>query len=268
LPFHLEPGVRRQLLEKRGLSPGQICEILVAAIRLSPTGTRRYLRRLISLYDSASPAIPSPSKSRIKQVCHESEKDLRIRSWGQRSREEIAFLERLISYQANELVEVFRLARKVSQRTKRVVLTLHNASLGASSGWGVPSFVQQVPAEAEATFFAQVTSLRQKFAASLSAPDRSFPRSRPHCTQQQIDNLFHLWGKRLVRPRLLKNIWELRVSLILNDLPLEEYEQIISNATELFEHSDHQQLTRGRGLAVTFVPPITARQQLHETLLW
>jgi hypothetical protein len=80
--------------------------------------------------------------------------------------------------------------------------------------------------------------------------------------------LFHLWGKRLVRPRLLKNIWELRVSLILNDLPLEEYEQIISNATELFEHSDHQQLTRGRGLAVTFVPPITARQQVHETLLW
>ena len=121
LPFHLEPGVRRRLLEKPGLSPGQICEILVAASRLSPMGTHRYLRRMISLHELASPAIPSPSQSRIKQVRHKTEKDLRILSWGQRSREEIAFFERLISYQANELVEVFRLAKKVSQRTKRVV---------------------------------------------------------------------------------------------------------------------------------------------------
>ena len=268
LSFPLQPGLRRRLLAKRDLSPGQICEILVAASRLSPMGIHRYLRRMISLYNLASPAIPSPSQSRIEPFCHKPEKDLRIRSWGQRSREEIAFLERLISYQTNELVEVFRLAREVSQRTKRVVLTLHNASLGASSGWGVPSFVQQVPGEAAAIFFAQVTSLRQKFAASLSAPDRSFPRSHLHYPQKQIENLFHLWGKRLVRPRLLQNIWALRVSLILNDLPLEECEQICNSATELLEQADHQQLTRGRGLAVTFVAPTTARQQLHETLLW
>jgi hypothetical protein len=268
LPFPLQPGLRRRLLVKRGLSPGQICEILVAASRLSPVGSHRYWRRIISLHDRGSPSMPSPSQNRIELCCRKPEKDLHILSWGQRSREEIAFFERLISYQANELVEVFRLAREVSQRTKRVVLTLHNASLGASSGWGVPSFDQQVPGEFAATFFSQVNSLRENLGIGLSAPQRSSPRSNLHCPQQQTDNLFLLWGKRLVRPRLLQNIWALRVSLILNDLPFEECEQIFNEAAELLEHADHQRLSKGRGLAVTFAPPTTARQQVHETLLW
>ncbi|MEE9121934.1 MAG: hypothetical protein V3U56_11705 [Syntrophobacteria bacterium] len=268
LPFPLQPGLRRRLLEKRGLSPGQICEILVAASRLSPMGSLRYWRRMISLCDRASPSILSAPQSRIEEFCHQPDGDLSILSWGQRSLEEIAFLERLISYQTNELVEVFQLAKEVSQRTKRVVLTLHNASLGASSGWGVPSFVQQVPGKAAATFLDRVNSLRRDFAPSLSSPHRSSPCSHVHCPQKHIDNLFLLWGKRLVRPRLLQDIWTLRVSLILNDLPLEECGQIFSKATELLEHADHQRLTKGRGLAVTFVPPTTARRQVHQTLLW
>jgi hypothetical protein len=268
LPFPLQHGLRRRLLEKQGLSPGQICEILVAASRLAPMGSHRYWRRMISLHDLAGISISDPSQSRTETLRHKPEKDLRILSWGQRSREEIIFLERLISYQSNELVEVFRLAKEVSRRTRRVVLTLHNASLGASSGWGVPSFGQQVPGEGAATFAAQVNSLRKNFAASLSAPHRSSPRSKLHFPQQQTDNLFVLWGKRLVRPRLLQNIWALWVSLILNDLPLEECKQIFSETTELLEHADHQRLTRAKGLAITFVPPTTARQQVHETLLW
>ena len=268
LPFPLQPGLRRRFLEKRTLSPGQICETLVAASRLSPIGSQRYWRRMISLHDLASPSIPSPSQSRVEPLCHKPEEDLRILSWGQRGLEEIAFLERLISYQANELVEVYRLAKEVSQRTKRAVLTLHNASLGASSGWGVPSLVQQVPGEVAATFYTRVNSLRQNFAASCSAPHRSSPRSNLHYPQQQIDNLFLLWGKRLVRPRLIENIWALRVSLILNDLPLEECEQVFSEVMELLEDADHQRLTWGKGLAITFVPPTTARQQVYETLRW
>jgi hypothetical protein len=223
---------------------------------------------MISLHDLAGPSIPSPSQSRSETFCYKPEKDLRILSWDQRSQKKIAYLERLISYQSNELVEVFRLAKEVSQRTRRVVLTLHNASLGASSGWGVPSFGQQVPGEGAGTFSAQVNSLRENFAASLSAPHRPSPRSNLYFPQQHIDNLFFLWGKRLVRPRLLQNIWALQVSLILNDLPLQECEQIFSETTELLEHADHQRLTKRKGLAITFLPLTTARQQVHETLLW
>jgi hypothetical protein len=97
LPFPLQPGLRRRLLDKRGLPPGQICEILVAASRLSPMGTHRYWRRMISLHDLANSSIPSPSQSRIEPFCHKPEKDLQILSWGQRSPEEVAFLEKLIS---------------------------------------------------------------------------------------------------------------------------------------------------------------------------
>jgi hypothetical protein len=268
LPFPLQPGLKRRLLEKKGLSPEQICEILAVASRLSPNGSRRYWRRMMSLHELAGPSIPSLSQSPVDPFRHKYLKDLRILSWGQRCREEIAFLEKLISYQVNESVRVFSLAKEVSQRTKRVVLTIHNASLGASSGWGVLSFDQQVPAETAATFFAQVNSLRQNIASSLSAPHRLSPRSNLSDPQQQIDNLFLLWGKRLVRPRLLQNIWALRVSLLLNDLPLEECEQAFSEAMELLEHADHQRLTRGEGLAVTFIPPTTARQQVRETLVW
>ena len=268
LPFPLQPGLRRRLLEKKGLSPGQICEILVAASRLSPMGSLRYWRRMISLDDLAGPSILSAPQSPFEEFCHEPDGDLSILSWGQRSPEEIAFLEKLISYQTNELVEVFQLAKEVSQRTKRVVLTLHNASLGASSGWGVPSFVQQMPGEAAATFLDRVNSLRRNFAASLSSPHRSSVCSQVHCPQKHIDNLFLLWGKRLVRPRLLQDIWALRVSLILNDLPIGEWEQVASEATELLDHTDHLRLSRGKGLAITFVPPTTARRQLHETLHW
>ena len=268
LPVPLPPGLRRRLLAQKGLAPGQICEIMVAASRLSPSGSHRYWRRMISLHDLAGPSMVSLSQSRLETFGHKPEKDLRILSWGQRSREEIAFFERLISYQANELVEVFRLAKEVSQRTKRVVLTLHNASLGASSAWGGPSIVQQVPGETAAPFFTQVNSLRQNFTASLTAPHRSSLRSNLDCNQQQIENLFLLWEERLIRPRLIQNIWALRVSLILNDVPLEECEHLFSEAMELLEQADHQRLTRGKGLAITLVQPSTARQQMHETLLW
>lgn len=270
LPFPLQPGLRRWLSKESALSPAQICEILIASSQLSPAGSLRYWRRMKSLHELelAWPSIQKLSPSGIQPCRYRPKKDLRILSWGQRSRGEIAFFEQLISYQANEPVEVFRLAKKVSQHTKRVVLTLHNASLGASSGWGVPSFVEQVPAEAAATFFGRVNSLRQNIAASLSASHRIPSRSNFSGLQREIDNLSLLWGKRLVRPRLLQNIWALRVSLILNDLPLQECEQFFRETTELLEHADHQRLTRGKGLAVTFLPPTAARQQLHETLLW
>jgi hypothetical protein len=37
---------------------------------------------------------------------------------------------------------------------------------------------------------------------------------------------------------------------------------------ELLEHADYQRLTRGEGLAITFLPPTSARQQVRETLAW
>ena len=56
--------------------------------------------------------------------------------WGGAGSRKIAFWERLVFTQAAELMEIRRLAREVSGRTGRVVLSWHNATLGAAGGWG------------------------------------------------------------------------------------------------------------------------------------
>ena len=60
---------------------------------------------------------------------------LRRLYWEGAGSRKVAFWERLIAAQAEELAEVRRLAGEVSRRTGRVVLSWHNASAGAVGGW-------------------------------------------------------------------------------------------------------------------------------------
>jgi hypothetical protein len=264
LPYPLKTGLRNRLLEKETISPGEICEALAASKRLTPIGSLRHWAKTTSVEDLESCSIVNHYSGETKGL----DKDVLINSWGQRSKEEIAFLEKLISYQAKELSEVFSLALKVSRRTKRVVITLHNASLGATTGWGAPSFTHQVSAETAVEFSEEVQSLRGDFIAKLSARERPSPFPPGHSLREQAENLFRLWGKRLLRPQIVQNLWALRVSLILNELPLDEWEQLSDQAKELLQSGDQQRLTQGKGLAITFVRPTVARRKLDQSLLW
>jgi hypothetical protein len=268
LPYPLKTGLRNRLLEKKLFSLGQIYEAFAAANRLSPMGFHRYWRKMLLLAKLSGPAMMSPSPHRTEGSCLDRNLDLRIISWGQRRSEEIAFMERLISYQTNELFEVSSLAREVSQRTRRVVLTLHNASLGAASGWGIPAFAQQLPDEISLGFVERVNALRRNFSAKLSYHCQSVKSCNGTSLKAQTDNLFRLWGKRLVGPRLLQDLWALRVSLFLNGLPLEEWEQLLGQSRKLLGDANYQRLTSGKGLSVTFASPASSRQRLHETLSW
>jgi hypothetical protein len=73
--------------------------------------------------------------SRAANVSEKPVQPLRRLYWGGAGSRKIAFWEKLISTQAGELAEVRRLAGEVSRRTGRVVLSWHNASLGAAGGW-------------------------------------------------------------------------------------------------------------------------------------
>lgn len=264
LPYPLKTGLRKRLLEKETICPGEICEALTASNRLTPMGSLRHWAKMTSVDDPESCSKVNLCSCETKGL----DKDVLIQSWGQRSKEEIAFLEKLISYQAKELSEVFSLALEVSRRTKRVVITLHNASLGAATGWGAPSFTHQVSAETAVQFSEEVQSLRRDFIAKLSYRERASPFPPGHSLREQAKNLFLLWVKRLLRPLILKNLWTLRVSLILNGLPLDEWEQLLGQAKEVLQSGDQQRLTQGKGLAITFVSPTAARRQLDQTLLW
>ena len=262
--YPLKPGLRKRFLAKANLSPREICEALAASKRLTPMGALRQWAKMTSVEDLASRSKVNLSSAETRGL----DKDLRIHSWGQRSKMEITFLEKLISYQAKELSEVFRLALEVSRKTKRVVITLHNASLGAATGWGVPSLAHQISAETAVQFSQRVQALRTDFIAKLSDKERSSPFPPGHSLKEQAENLFRLWAKRLVRPQILQRLWTLRVSLLLNSLPLDEWEQLTGRAKEILQPGDHQRLTEGKGLAITFVPPTAAHHQLDQTLSW
>jgi hypothetical protein len=55
--------------------------------------------------------------------------------WNGARSSKLAFWDRLVCCQAEELTHIRRLAREVSKMTGRVVLSWHNASLGAVGGW-------------------------------------------------------------------------------------------------------------------------------------
>jgi hypothetical protein len=75
--------------------------------------------------------------------------------WGGERSRKIAFWEKLIENQAGELSEIRRLSREVSSRTGRVVLSWHNASVGAAGGWAFEDLAAQFPSPALYSLFVQ-----------------------------------------------------------------------------------------------------------------
>jgi hypothetical protein len=264
LSYPVGCGLIHRFLAEEILSPGEICAALIARNKLTPMGILRQWAKMRSVKDLATSSKANLYSAETRGV----DKVLRILSWGQRSKDEIAFLENLISYQANELSAVFRLALEVSRRTNRVVITLHNATLGAATGWGAPTLAHQISARSAFEFSHEVTSLRRDFIAELSNRQKSSPFLPGHSAKEHARNLFHLWRKRLVRPDILQNLWTLRASLLLNTMPLDPWEQLLDQAREILKPGDHQRLTEGKGFGLTLVSPTVARSQVDQTLSW
>jgi len=88
--------------------------------------------------------------------------------WGGERSRKIAFWEKLIQNQVGELFEIRRLSREVSSRTGRVVLSWHNASLGAAGGWAFEDLAAQFASPALYSLFVhavlkEVAEIRKSF---------------------------------------------------------------------------------------------------------
>ncbi len=88
--------------------------------------------------------------------------------WGGGRSRKITFWERLVEKQAGELFEIRRLSREVSSRTGRVVLSWHNATLGAAGGWAFEDLASQFDSPALYSLFVQavfkeVAEIRKSF---------------------------------------------------------------------------------------------------------
>lgn len=120
-------------------------------------------------------------------------------TWGGLGSRGSRFLERLVEATAEELRHVRRLALEVSRVRRRVVLSLHNASAAACSGWAFEpvDVLTEVPHHGNA-FLEEVA----KEFARRSALQRF---AEPH---DLVDRLWLAWQRRLVHPKALHALWE------------------------------------------------------------
>ncbi|MDR3553383.1 MAG: hypothetical protein P4L55_01380 [Syntrophobacteraceae bacterium] len=153
-PKRIFPGVaqssralrkRWRLLKKRLRSvTGEACNTTLAPDRFANRAldtTLADLRPLVGLanrLERAKPAWRTHGKA-VTSTCGAEGvgfcPGMKHLYWGGAGSRKMAFWERLVHCQARELTEIRRMAHEVSRRTGRVVLSWHNASLGASGGW-------------------------------------------------------------------------------------------------------------------------------------
>lgn len=124
--------------------------------------------------------------------------------WEGRGNLSLHYMERLMYFQAEELRSVRQLACRISRKTRRVVLSWHNATLAAAGGWSFETLRQQFPSE---TLW---KSFRETIQKSLSEAKReSYPSFK------DLGELWVLREKRLFLPQVLHTLWESRIRAIL-----------------------------------------------------
>ncbi|MGA2400843.1 MAG: hypothetical protein ABSG91_03945 [Syntrophobacteraceae bacterium] len=118
--------------------------------------------------------------------------------WGGARSRKLAFWEKLIWTQAGELTEIRRLASEVGNQTGRVVLSWHNASLGAAGGWAFEDPAAQFASPAAYCLFVQAvleeaSEIRKSFDISSSL------------------SLFDMRAERLFAPQMARAVEHSRV---------------------------------------------------------
>jgi len=127
--------------------------------------------------------------------------------WGDRNEREIEYVDKLVRCQANELTWIRHLSRSVSEKLRCVVLTMHNASLGASSGWGIPDFREQ--------FCDPITY--EEFEKDVQDEKYAFLKTLEDSSE--IRTLKNVWVSRLVEPKLGSLLYYLVLSAKIGTFP-------------------------------------------------
>lgn len=150
------------------------------------------------------------------------------------SKDAMHYLEKLLEQQAKELAAVRELASQVSHNTGRVVLSLHNASLAAASGWGFDHLHRQFPsATLWGTFRRRVTS---RFRARNAAK---------RTDDVVIQQLAELWEQRLIDPKLAHLLWEGRIRARFDDSGAPAYEATLRICEKLLAPALVDQVVAG-----------------------
>lgn len=147
----------------------------------------------------------------------------------------LRYLEKLLLRQAKELASVRDLAMQVSRKTRRIVLSLHNASLAAMGGWAFEQLAGQFLSTA------QWRSFRQNVQHRLQAQETSARSNDPTAMQQ----LSELWERRLIHPKLAHILWESRIRALFEATKAPTFEKSRRICAKLLESALVEQSTRG-----------------------
>jgi hypothetical protein len=116
---------------------------------------------------------------------------MQILSWPRYPDLDLNYFVWILKQNAKELTFARRLATEVSFLTKRPVLTLHNASMGAPSGWGIPDFKTQIGRD-------------------FLIFNQKLEKENTQLSKTKIKRLVNLWQKRLIEPQLREYLWQLK----------------------------------------------------------
>ena len=136
------------------------------------------------------------------------------------------YLDALSRQLAEELRSARQLALRVSERTRRVVLSLHNATLAACSGWGFEMLRQQFPS----------ASLWSSFVASVRGGVQQTPADTAACNLA-IGGLWQLRQERLFTPKLLHSLREGKVKALFDPHREDAWRKQLQTAASLLDTS-------------------------------
>ncbi|HAA05842.1 MAG TPA: hypothetical protein DCE18_21095, partial [Syntrophobacteraceae bacterium] len=109
----------------------------------------------------------------------------------------LKYMQALFHRQGEELLRVRDLSQRLSARTGRVVLSCHNATLAAASGWGVPMIHENF-------------GTLEDWYRFQSAVSRSLRENCGHSLElhQRMEQIWGLYASRLIQPQIQQACWE------------------------------------------------------------
>lgn len=147
--------------------------------------------------------------------------------WCRAGAETLRYFDHLVNRQTEELRSVREVSRAVSQKTRRVVLSWHNATLAASGGWAFESLVDLFP----------LKPAWQSFQNSVRNRIRDMALDREY-HPTTLAHLWELWKRRLVIPKLDHVLWENRMIATFDtsrQALLEKYLEVVRNILHINE---------------------------------
>jgi hypothetical protein len=249
--------LRRRLLKSNdqggwaSLSTRDVGRLWPGRMELSAegAGAGRYLR--------VARALAAPAAGRLAASPPASMPCAGIGYWNGARPHTRSYWEALIRQQAEELRSVRELATRVSERTGRVVLSCHNATLGACSGWGMDFVHRQFP--------------DQRAWRSLEEAAPRASKEHSPLSMARDDELRHLWElytERLIRPKIKQALWESHLRALLRGCSAAAWERDLELAGRYLDRQCLAEISEGTHHGWTGAVSPHQRLRLREIIAW